>query len=419
MMDPIILLKTCNVNFHVPLNIFILFRKIPIGAELCKPYKNTSVSLRILGVRYRNQIRGSNMKELKTSYTKKRVDFSNQCSITAFWSFKNDLSNSNDNMSTTNCCNNIHFNHTDDRYSSAIMYNSSSRISGVVNFKVFNNSKIIITGMKESNDLISLIAKMFIDIISSLSYNIDELTVTEILSFFNSIETFASFNYTHFEELLTLQEILEIKLPDILQQFDYPPCTTLDSIINTIDHDTIIQFYGTVMICYMYGSQCMLDHCNDELFCNSIRSHIFPIMLGNYDEMINNMSLSVENINAIIYFDYILDRAKFARIINTNYSDMIASYDPSLYQGVNIKTSNNITFLVFQEGKILISGARTEDQLYTATKLITKIITDHRDDLQIIVRSYSSSGTHPLLRNPRNMYILQRLRFRPKNSEAN
>lgn len=142
-------------------------------------------------------------------------------------------------------------------------------------------------------------------------------------------------------------------------------------------------------------------------------------MLGNYDEMINNMSLSVENINAIIHFDYILDRAKFARIINTNYSDMIASYDPSLYQGVNIKTSNNITFLVFQEGKILISGARTEDQLYTATKLITKIITDHRDDLQIIVRSYPSSGTHPLLRNPRNMYILQRLRFGPKNSEAN
>lgn len=414
-MDPIILLKTCNVNFHVPLNIFILFRKIPIGAELCKPYKDTSVSLRILGARYRNQIRGSNMKELKSSYSKKRVDFSNQCSITAFWSFKNDVSD----KITTNCCIASSIADCDNGYPSSNNRCVSLRTSGVVNFKVFNNSKIIITGMKESNDLISLIAKMFIDIISSLSYNIDELTVTDILSFFNSIETFASFNYTHFEELLTLQEILEIKLPDILQQFDYPPCTTLDSIINTIDHDTIIQFYGTVMICYMYGSQCMLDHCNDELFCNIIRNHIFPIMLGNYDEMINNMSLSVENINAIIHFDYILDRAKFARIINTNYSDMIASYDPSLYQGVNIKTSNNITFLVFQEGKILISGARTEDQLYTATKLITKIITNHRDDLQIIVRSYPSSGTHPLLRNPRNMYILQRLRFGPKNSEAN
>lgn len=414
-MDPIILLKTCNVNFHVPLNIFILFRKIPIGAELCKSYKDTEVSLHILGARYRNQIRGSNMKELKSSYSKKRVDFSNQCSITAFWSFKNDVSD----KITTNCCIASSIDDCDNGYPSSNNRCVSLRTSGVVNFKVFNNSKIIITGMKESNDLISLIAKMFIDIISSLSYNIDELTVTDILSFFNSIETFASFNYTHFEELLTLQEILEIKLPDILQQFDYPPCTTLDSIINTIDHDTIIQFYGTVMICYMYGSQCMLDHCNDELFCNIIRSHIFPIMLGNYDEMINNMSLSVENINAIIHFDYILDRAKFARIINTNYSDMIASYDPSLYQGVNIKTSNNITFLVFQEGKILISGARTEDQLYTATKLITKIITDHRDDLQIIVRSYPSSGTHPLLRNPRNMYILQRLRFGPKNSEAN
>lgn len=414
-MDPIILLKTCNVNFHVPLNIFILFRKIPIGAELCKPYKDTSVSLRILGARYRNQIRGSNMKELKSSYSKKRVDFSNQCSITAFWSFKNDVSD----KITTNCCIASSIDDCDNGYPSSNNRCVSLRTSGVVNFKVFNNSKIIITGMKESNDLISLIAKMFIDIISSLSYNIDELTVTDILSFFNSIETFASFNYTHFEELLTLQEILEIKLPDILQQFDYPPCATLDSIINTIDHDTIIQFYGTVMICYMYGSQCMLDHCNDDLFCNIIRSHIFPIMLGNYDEMINNMSLSVENINAIIHFDYILDRAKFARIINTNYSDMIASYDPSLYQGVNIKTSNNITFLVFQEGKILISGARTEDQLYTATKLITKIIIDHRDDLQIIVRSYPSSGTHPLLRNPRNMYILQRLRFGPKNSEAN
>ena len=409
---PTILLKTCNVNFHVPLNIFILFRKIPIGAEICRPFEDTSVSLRILGVRYRNQIRGSNMKVLKPSCTKKRIDFSNQCSITAFWSFKNDVSD----KITTNCCIASSIDDCNDGYPSSNNRCVSLRTSGVVNFKVFNNSKIIITGMKEDNDLIRLIARMFIDIISPLTYNVTEITIADIMTFFHSMETFASFNYTHFEELLTLQDILEIKLPDSLQQFDYSPCTSLDTIMNTLDHDIIIQFYGTVMLCYMYGSQCMLNHCNNEVFRDIIRNHIFPIMI---DYCTDNMTLSVENINAIIHFDYILDRTKFTRMINTIYPGMIASYDPSLYQGVNIKTSNNMTFLVFQEGKVLISGARTDDQLLDAAKVISRIIDDHRDELQIIVRPFSSFGTHPILRNPRNMYILQRLQFGSKNSDAN
>lgn len=412
--NPTILLKTCNVNFHVPLNIFILFRKIPIGAEICRPFEDTSVSLRILGVRYRNQIRGSNMKVLKPSCTKKRIDFSNQCSITAFWSFKNEAS---DNLPATG-------DRVDNRADLCVMGHSCSsihrispRTSGMVNFKVFNNSKIIITGMKEDNDLIRVIARMFIDIISPLTYDVTEVTIADVMTFFHSVETFASFNYTHFEELLTLQDILEIKLPDSLQQFDYSSCTSLDTIMSAIDHDTIIRFYGTVMLCYMYGSQCMLSHCNDESFRGIICSHVFPIMIGTY--CTDTMTLSVENINAIIHFDYILDRAKFTRMINAIYPDMMASYDPSLYQGVNIKTSGNMTFLVFQEGKVLISGARTDDQLLDAAKVIARIIDERRDDLQIIVRPFSSYGTHPILRNPRNMYILQRLQFGPKNSDAN
>ena len=70
--------------------------------------------------------------------------------------------------------------------------------------------------------------------------------------------------------------------------------------MNTLDHDIIIQFYGTVMLCYMYGSQCMLNHCNNEVFRDIIRNHIFPIMI---DYCTDNMTLSVENINAIIHFD--------------------------------------------------------------------------------------------------------------------
>ena len=62
-----------------------------------------------------------------------------------------------------------------------------------------------------------------------------------------------------------------------------------------------------------------------------------------------------------------------------------------MYQGINIKykvKSNKnkqkyITFLIFQEGKILVSGLNSEEQLQKYTDKIIKLIYNNRSHYEI------------------------------------
>lgn len=397
-----VLLKTCNVNFHCTINIYLLFRTIPIGVSRTRD----GIRLNIVGARYKNQIRG-NITHVRSRQMCTRIDFSNQCSVTALWQ--------RDGMEPSK-----------------------------VNFKVFNNSKIIVTGMKEPNETVLEVTRCFLEIIRDLSFDLHTVhDFQDVLTFYNnSIIVFNHFNYTHFESLLQLQELYA--------KFVNVPSSSLDLVSFNVDiplsayleqHREHMYFYYIAMICYVYDSQFSFDNSVDNspsLSLNAtqqwfrlfrtykrenetlsaelsdiVNPFLFPVVLTDSEN--DTETIQIENINAIMRFHYQLNRDKFYEFIRTQLD--YASYDQVLYQAVNIKWATGpksfITFLVFQEGKVLISGAKSEEQLKEYGERVMNILQTHRAEFEIVDNDarYRNPHRNVFEMNPRNCYIIHRLRF--------
>ena len=397
-----VLLKTCNVNFHCTINIYLLFRTIPIGVSRTRD----GIRLNIVGARYKNQIRG-NITHVRSRQMCTRIDFSNQCSVTALWQ--------RDGMEPSK-----------------------------VNFKVFNNSKIIVTGMKEPNETVLEVTRCFLEIIRDLSFDLHTVhDFQDVLTFYNnSIIVFNHFNYTHFESLLQLQELYA--------KFVNVPSSSLDLVSFNVDiplsayleqHREHMYFYYIAMICYVYDSQFSFDNSVDNspsLSLNAtqqwfrlfrtykrenetlsaelsdiVNPFLFPVVLTDSEN--DTETIQIENINAIMRFHYQLNRDKFYEFIRTQLD--YASYDQVPYQAVNIKWATGpksfITFLVFQEGKVLISGAKSEEQLKEYGERVMNILQTHRAEFEIVDNDarYRNPHRNVFEMNPRNCYIIHRLRF--------
>ena len=142
-MEPKILLKTCHVNVNMSINIFILFQKIELNSVISDEHG----TLKIQGTRFQDKARG-NINEVKQNSNKKRKDFSNQCSVTGDYT--------------------KHVNQGD--YTKHSQDDSVNQVTTKVNFKVFNNGNIIITGMKDDDETIKNVLQLFLKSIINLSY---------------------------------------------------------------------------------------------------------------------------------------------------------------------------------------------------------------------------------------------------------
>lgn len=418
-MQPTILLKTCHINLNVDINIFILFEQLILNSVT----SNEQASLRILGTRFQDQIRG-NIREVKQSSHKKRKDFSNQCSVTAQFIQSENVTN--------------------------------------VNFKVFNNGNIIITGMKHDNQTIKHAIILFLQNIISLTYVFEPMhnCRNKFLELFdNSTNTYSKFIHNHHVQLLklmnTINDPVEIGIFDIIGK-NYIKISLLDAFIDPIWSDDIYNFINIFFICYYYSSKNFVSNLEntplEEIIRQKSETKTFPISFllnpENIVEKVENAEIVIENINAIITFDFILDRAKFYNYIinnalnttnihNEDFVDFI-SFEQTMYQGINIKykvdKSKYITMLIFQEGKVLISGTQNEDQLQIYSQKISKLINSHRTEYEIIkpnilpistnVQLYPSltadlngkyvkiiNYTKLIELNPRNYYIVKHIKF--------
>lgn len=418
-MEPKILLKTCHVNINMSINIFILFEKI----ELKSVISDENGTLIIQGTRFQDKARG-NINEVKQSSVKKRKDFSNQCSVTGDYIYDGNTIK--------------------------------------VNFKVFNNGNIIITGMKGSNDMIKNVLRLFLKNIINLSYVFEEESdcKKKFLELFdNSFEKYSKFIHNHNMQLLKLMNItktIDIGTFDIINNNIHTEL--LSDYIDSIWCDDIYNFIKLFYICYYYSSKDFINNLDNQTLKNIItssQSKIFPlsfdITYGDIDNLVNNVDVVVENINAMVKFNFILDRSKFYNYVinnalnieprsNPDYVDFI-SFEQSMYQGINIKylvnitnrKSKYITFLIFQEGKILISGTQNEEQLKEYSEKILKLINSNRDLYEIkkpIIEPISTSiqlypsftgemngkalkiihYTKLIELNPRNYYIIKHLK---------
>lgn len=412
-----ILLKTCHINLNININIFILHNEIEINSIT----KDDYASLQIIGTRFQDYKRGS-IKEVKQNIRKKRKDFSNQCSVLAIYTRDNESTN--------------------------------------VNFKVFNNGNIIITGMKQDNSIIKHAIELFIKNIINLKYRyVYETNCKDkfINMFENDYNKYSKFIHNHHMQLLKINNILEKHVDIGIYKIIGTKVInelTLENFIDGMWNDDIYNFIKLFYICYYYSSKDFIDNLNNTDLKNIIVSDdkIFPISFINDYTIINNCDVVIENINAMINFDFIIDRSKFYNYIlenfsnnetksNENFVDFI-SFEQSMYQGVNIKykvKSENkkqkfITFLIFQEGKILVSGTNSEEQLQEYTDKITNLLYNNRSHYEIVkpllkpiptnIQLYPSFNailnneqvkivhyTKIIELNPRNYFIVKNLKF--------
>ena len=412
-----ILLKTCHIDLNTNINIYILHKQIVINSIT----EDEHATLKIIGTRFQDNTRGS-IKEVKQNIHKKRKDFSNQCSVLAIYTRDNESTN--------------------------------------VNFKVFNNGNIIITGMKQDNSIIKHAVKLFIKNIINLVYEyVYETNCKEkfLKMFDNDYNKYSKFIHNHHIQLLKINNILEKYIDIGIYRIIGTKVInelTLENFINDIWTDDIYNFIQIFYICYYYSSKDFIDNLNKTNLKNIIVSEkkIFPISFTNDYSFIEPCEVVIENINAMINFDFIIDRSKFYNYIlenhcntetkhNDNFVDFI-SFEQSMYQGVNIKykiksdkkKQKFITFLIFQEGKILVSGTNSEEQLQEYTNKITNLLYNNKSHYEInkpilqpiptniqLYPSFNATLNNEQVKilhytkiielNPRNYFIIKNIKF--------
>lgn len=416
-MNPKILLKTCHVDVKSFINISILFKKILINSEI----SDNTGTLVIKGTRFQDKSRGS-INEVKHTSSKKRKDFSNQCSVTGEYTYGTKFTK--------------------------------------VNFKVFNNGNIIITGIKDNNTVIKNVLKLFLKHIINLSYTFVKETdcLDKFLAMFdNSFSDYCKFINNHHSQLLKLMNIyktIDIGIFEIINNINH--YENLKLFINDIWSDDIYNFINLFYICYYYSSKDFISNLDNDILKNIITSEnkLFPLSFDldehNIDNVVDELEVVIENINAMVTFDFILDRSKFYNYIvknalnteprqNPDFVDFI-SFEQSMYQGINIKYQINttsrkskyITFLIFQEGKILITGLQNEEQLHEYSQKIIKLLNTNKhlyeitttkiEPMTTCIHNYPSFTaelnneqvkilhyTKLIDLNPRNYYIIKHL----------
>lgn len=399
-MEPKILLKTCHVNLGVSLNIYILFEKLILPSSIVE----NDCSLVIKGTRFMDKARGE-INNVKNNSNKKRKDFSNQCSVTGVYTRSIDFQSHGISSSCQQGAS----------QQDASQQGDKSVVSTKVNFKVFNNGNIIITGMKQGDEEIKNALRLFLNIIIDLSYefgNVHESWDKFIEIYNDSYAKYSKFIHNHNTQLLKLMSItqtVDIGIFDIMNNTSHPE--TLTTFIKPLWTDDIFKIISLFYICYYYSSKDFITNIDNPVLKNIITTNnkrIFPLSFDlkreDINEVVDKTEVVVENINAMIHFDFILDRPKFYNYVIENALNTetvhkednvdFISFEQTMYQGINIKYIKKdgqktkgkpkyITFLVFQEGKILVSGSHNEQQLQEYSNKIMKLINSRRDLYEI------------------------------------
>lgn len=341
-----------------------------------------------------------------------------------------------------------------------------------INLKIFGNSKIVITGglSKEDGKHAVLIFK---EKIKHLTDTYQIKPNTRIEQHFDSVINYIKYmnkNYLILLKLFSLYNLnIDLKLELILNKkvvdkylfnqtindlFTYPTYADLEGFLK------IIQIFN---ICHLYlPNSVLLDHLEQP------NNHIHGIISQLYnceqvelpvtfdkENLDNDFEITIENYNTIFNSGFHNNREVFTQILNNKYKStgLISSvkFEPSNYQGINVKyisrvlchqncqstgkkntpcKCKEISFLIFQEGNIMITGGRYWEQVTDGYQTIkTILLTEYhniavdnskpqynkdqpphiididKDNIKIIYLNKQKQ----IIENPRTVYILKQI----------
>ena len=449
-----LIIITCKTFLNCNLNLDLIARKLEIGEQI-KGKKLLGVAEEgSIKTKSKNYTMNKNKRIKKKKQNSIREDFSNQCTV-------------------------------------IVKPNGYEKL---INLKLFANGKMVITGgmTKETGKCAVNVLK---NAIRNLEDDYQISRETSFSNLFEDVISYVKYmnkNYLVFLKLFELYGIkIDLKLDLILNkklismypmidmstgkyiEKDLRTCSLSELISNAVimsgseeDLKNYLRIIGVFNICRLYfPNVVLLDKLNDvgdnthKIISNlyNFEKERLPVTFDK-EALDRDFEVTIENYNTMFNIGFHLDREMFTQILDNQYKiqKLISSakFEPSYYQGINAKyisrilckqdcsslgkkkTSKcpckEISFLIFQEGNVIITGGRSWEQITDGYNVISKIMRDEYYTImvekqketceeiinlppQIIKQTDDDekivylNKKQQIIENPRNYYILKQL----------
>lgn len=277
-----------------------------------------------------------------------------------------------------------------------------SYLNNFINIKLFGNGKMVITGAK-SVDTIKIMIMILLNKIRNLKDRCKIDTNRDITQLFCSSVEFSKFlekNHLLLLQLINLHDLyMPINWHNILvnkykNDIDYSNNSILDYIKKYVFIDNsnfdqnllnLTKLTQLISIVKKYSYQTIKNtKClNDiqELFNGNYCD--LPVSYDTLPSNLDEISVIVNNYNAMFESNIKIDRGKLYEILTNKYN-IAVNYRPSSYQGLNITDyidDKKITFFAFQDGTIMITGNKNWDCIMRGYSKICQLLDDNYNDI--------------------------------------
>lgn len=285
----------------------------------------------------------------------------------------------------------------------------------VLNLKIFNNGKIVITGKenKKIND-------MTMNIKNKISVMKHDYYVGDFSwkSFFNNdykqLVEYITKNYIIILELcllfkynINISHLINTTNTKLAFDTKYKDCDINDAFKNTESQKLNRFFYIVVLYIKYFGRNDVsklikpsnMENCS-SVVDTSIYKNIINVfkLLFTYGKSLNvnviielpdknNRGYVIDNLNTKSKCSYFISREKLKDILLNKYN-IKSKFEPSNFPGVIIKylckvnPHKVITIDIFHEGTIIILGSTSWNQVYDVHNFIKKVLTDNYKEIR-------------------------------------
>lgn len=436
-----LIIATCKTHLNCNINLVLLAKRLPIDDVI--------IGKKLLGIIAKGQVK----MKVKKTHTKKstpikktaRKDFSNQCTV-------------------------------------IVQISPDKKI----NLKIFGNGNVVITGGLSREDGI-IAVDILLNKIKNLTDVYRITPDTQFSDYFDSMTSYIKYigkNYIIFLKLFSIYNInINLMIDTVLNKKTIEKFSTDNDVCDpvgkgviecaTINNDNTGENSGTddptdiekylrmiqiFNICHSYfPSDIFLqnlsqpDHKIYDIINRLYEMKDIELPIT-FDQNLfdGKFEVTVENYNTMFNTGFQCNREIFTQILNNKYkkNGMISSakFEPSTYQGINVKyvsrakcdkdcTSNGnkkhmkcmckeISFLIFQEGNVIITGGRHWEQLVDGYNTLVNIMKAEYNEIVVEKHKNVIGSDFPaqinrqnivyinkqkqIFENPRNMFLLKK-----------
>ena len=226
-------------------------------------------------------------------------------------------------------------------------------------------------------------------LISQIDSNIDLVNFSKYLNLSQDGITYVKYNKNNNLIERSIEKISNMKKRKKPKKYFYNQCTVL---INTGTKTVNLKLFlnGKIQMTgckSLQDAQIALRVLSEEL---KKEKYILVDSKLVQKEIINNINFkinepNIELINSVFQTGINIDRDKLHQILVNEYN-IQATYQPVIYVGINskfiAKSGTKVSILIFQTGKIIITAAKTLQDIEDSYEFINMVFSEHQSVIQ-------------------------------------